>query len=192
MNGIAFIDDNKKDIVIAWTVALFVHILFFSLTGKMFIEPPQFALAPTREIDINLIDMPKEVTQVQEEPKPVEKAIAKPKQLIPTKVLVKPRRVITSSGQVKVEAKPVYIQNPPPPYPELARQMHQEGIVMLSVDVNKEGDPVSVGIIQSSGFHMLDQAALNAVRHWKFQPGRVGDLSVESMVNIPIRFKLNS
>ena len=68
--------------------------------------------------------------------------------------------------------------------------MHQEGIVMLSVDVNKEGDPVSVEVIQSSGFRLLDQAALKAVRHWKFQPGSIGNIPVESTVTVPIRFRL--
>jgi len=91
---------------------------------------------------------------------------------------------------VRVKANPDYFQNPAPGYPELARQMRQEGIVMLSVDVDKEGDPVSVEIIQSSGFRMLDQAALKAVRHWKFQPGSLGGVPVDSTVTVPIRFKL--
>ena len=91
---------------------------------------------------------------------------------------------------VKIKADPDYFQNPPPEYPELARQMRQEGIVMLSVDVNKEGDPINVGITQSSGFRLLDQAALKAVRHWKFKPGSVDNIMVESRAYVPIRFKL--
>lgn len=38
----------------------------------------------------------------------------------------------------------------------------------------------------------MDQAAVKAVSHWKFQPGRIGDLSVESSVTIPVRFKLET
>ena len=198
-------DDNKQDIVIAWTVAVLIHVLFFSFTGKMFVKPPQFAIAPTREIDIDMIQEPKEIVQVQEQPKPVVKkiekviskipkpvvkSIEKPKQLITPKMLIRPKQIITSSAQVKVEAKPDYIQNPPPPYPELAKQMRQEGIVMLSVNVNKEGEPVDVEIIQSSGFRLLDQAALKAVQHWKFQPGRIGGLPIDSKVTVPVRFQL--
>jgi TonB family protein len=172
----------KQDILIAWTAAVLVHAVFFSLTGKMFVKPPQFAIAPSREIDVNLIDMPKEVAQVQEKSNPVIKKVEK--------VVLKVIKHTTSSGLVKVEAKPDYIQNPPPSYPELAKQMRQEGIVMLSVDVDREGGPVSVEIIQSSGYRMLDQAALNAVRHWKFQPGRIGEIVIESQVRVPIRFRL--
>lgn len=226
MNDIIFINNNKQDIVIAWTVALLVHVLFFSLTGKMFIKPSQFAISPTREIDINLIDEPREVVKVQEEarpvvkkaekiipkipkptvkviekvksitpkqliePKQIGKTVEKPKQIVVPKHLVNYKQVVVPSTQVRVEAKPDYIQNPPPPYPDLAKQMRQEGIVMLSVDVNKEGDPVDVEIIQSSGFRLLDQAAVKAVRHWKFQPGRVGDIAIESKVEVPIRFRL--
>ena len=47
-----------------------------------------------------------------------------------------------------------------------------------------------VEIKKSSGFRLLDQAAIKAVRHWKFQPGRIGDLPVESKVEIPIKFSL--
>lgn len=58
------------------------------------------------------------------------------------------------------------------------------------MDVDREGTPIKVEILQSSGFRLLDQAAVKAVRHWKFQPGRVGDLPVESNVTVPIRFQL--
>jgi len=203
MNTTISIDDNKQDIVIAWIAAVLIHFLFFILSVKMFIQQPKFAIAPSREIDINLVDETKEVIQEQSKPiikkiekiipkiqKPVVKTVEKSKQVVAPKLLIKPKQIITSSGQVKVEAKPDYIQNSPPPYPELAKQMHQEGIVMLSVDVDKEGDPVSVEIIQSSGFRMLDQSALKAVRHWKFQPGSIGRIFVDSTVTIPIRFRL--
>jgi TonB family protein len=186
MNVFLSTDDSKQDIIIAWTAAVLIHVLFFSLTGKIFINPPQFAIAPSREIDIDLMDAPKEIVRVKEQPKPVIKKVEK---IIP-KVLIKPRQIITSSGQVKAEAKPDYTQNPPPSYPELAKQMRQEGLVMLSVDVDRQGDPVKVDIIQSSGYRLLDQAALSAVSHWKFQPGSIGGITVNSTVTVPIRFQL--
>ena len=43
-----------------------------------------------------------------------------------------------------MQANPKYFQNPPPEYPELAEQMRQEGLVMLTVDVDREGTPVQV------------------------------------------------
>jgi protein TonB len=61
---------------------------------------------------------------------------------------------------------------------------------MLGVDVDGAGDPVKVEIIQGSGYSLLDQAALKAVRHWKFQPGSIGNIPVDSTVTVPIRFRL--
>ena len=180
------IDDNKQDIVIAWTVAILVHALFFTLSGKMFIKPVQFAIAPSREIDINLMVESKEVIKVEEQQKPaIKKSVALEKIISQVQ-----KQLLTPRAQVKVEARPDYIQNPPPAYPELAKKMRQGGMVMLSVDVDRAGDPVNVEIIQSSGYSLLDQAASKAVRHWKFQPGSIGSVPVESTVTVPIRFRL--
>ena len=210
MNETIPIDDNRQDIVIAWIAAILIHLLFFSLTGKMFVKPPQFAIAPSREIDINLIEESKSVKSpngmvverlslsVEAKQSFNSKKIAssvsmKSKSLLAmtqAKRQTKQLGLLPPSAQVKVEAKPDYIQNPPPPYPPLAKQMRQEGIVMLSVDVNKEGAPINIEIIKSSGYRLLDQAALKAVRYWKFQPGSIGNIPVESMVTVPIRFRL--
>ena len=68
--------------------------------------------------------------------------------------------------------------------------MHQEGLVILRVEVDQKGMPVKVEVEQSSGYQLLDQAALEAARHWRFQPERIGNLPFESKVTIPIRFRL--
>ena len=103
---------------------------------------------------------------------------------------IKLKQATHSISGVKVKANPDYYQNPSPEYPELAKQMRQEGLVMLAVDVDREGIPIQVEIKKSSGFRLLDQAALKAVRHWKFQPGRIGVFPVESEVRVPVRFRL--
>ena len=58
------------------------------------------------------------------------------------------------------------------------------------VEINQKGMPVKVEVKQSSGYQLLDQAALAAVRHWRFQPERTGDLPIKSKVTIPIRFRM--
>ena len=96
----------------------------------------------------------------------------------------------TSQGTIRTKSKPGYFQNRPPKYPPLAKQMHQEGLVMLMVEVDRKGMAVKVEVKQSSGYQLLDQAALEAVRYWRFQPERIGDIPIESKVTIPIRFRL--
>ena len=83
-----------------------------------------------------------------------------------------------------------YRSNPPPPYPEEANRKKQEGKVLVSVQVETNGRPNSVTLISSSGFPLLDAAALEAVRKWTFEPANVGGLPVASRVEVPVVFTL--
>lgn len=87
-------------------------------------------------------------------------------------------------------AKPSRFRNPAPPYPELARQQGQEGLVILVVTVDATGRPVKVILKQSSGFPLLDEAATTAVSRWRCTPGQAGGAPIESVVETPIRFRL--
>ena len=88
-------------------------------------------------------------------------------------------------------AIPDYLRNPPPAYPEPSRLAHEEGVVMLVVDVGHSGNPTGVRLQQSSGFTALDQAAIRAVRDWKFRPATTAGMVVASSVSIPVRFELH-
>lgn len=102
----------------------------------------------------------------------------------------RPSRKGAPSGAATM-ARPRYRSNPPPDYPPDARRRRQEGTTLLEVEVTTDGRASSVAIERSAGFSALDQAALSAVRHWTFEPGRVGGLPVSSRVQIPVRFKLS-
>ncbi|NQV20615.1 MAG: energy transducer TonB [Rhodospirillales bacterium] len=80
--------------------------------------------------------------------------------------------------------------NPSPKYPGMSRRRGEEGQVVLRVVVGPDGRAVSLSVAQSSGFRRLDQAALDAVRHWRFDPARRGPMPVKGVVRIPIRFVL--
>jgi len=94
-----------------------------------------------------------------------------------------------STGAV-TNAKPLMHTNPAPPYPRIARQRGWQGTVRLNVLVEKDGTPDQVGIQLSSGHHVLDNAALQAVRQWKFSPAQSGQLRFSSKIIIPIQFTL--
>lgn len=97
-----------------------------------------------------------------------------------------------SGGGRFTQARPGYFRNPPPVYPEEARRQGREGLVLLRVTVNDEGKPESINILQSSGFVLLDDAAISAVKEWKFKPARFNGIPVESQVEVPMQFKLDS
>ena len=96
----------------------------------------------------------------------------------------------TIPANSQVDAKSGTLKNRAPQYPELARRLAQEGRVFLSVRVDKEGLPIRVEVEKSSGYPLLDEAALGAVRKWEFRPARSGFVPVDSIVRVPIRFKL--
>ena len=71
----------------------------------------------------------------------------------------------------------------PPVYPEIAKRMHISGEVQLEATVDAQGKVKDVKPV--SGNHMLELAAEDAVRQWKFVPGD-GD----SVVTVAVNFSL--
>lgn len=82
------------------------------------------------------------------------------------------------------------LSNAPPRYPYLARRRGQEGRVVLRVQVTAGGDPAEVQVRWSSGYRLLDDAAIRAVKAWRFSPASRGGISVASSVDVPVSFKL--
>lgn len=83
--------------------------------------------------------------------------------------------------------------SPMPEYPDSARKAGWQGTVTLRVLVDEEGKSKSVEVYQSSGFALLDQAAVETVRkRWRFYPAREGEKQVENRIRIPIEFSLRN
>jgi protein TonB len=98
------------------------------------------------------------------------------------------------SGSPKAEsgqmALPRYLNASRPAYPVIARMRGYEGLVLLAVEVLTDGRAGEVRIKKSSGYALLDQSALNAVRAWRFEPARKRNMPLAMTVDIPIRFFL--
>lgn len=80
--------------------------------------------------------------------------------------------------------------NPLPHYPTVARRRGIEGTVTLEVRVDSTGLPERVALARSSGSSLLDEAALEAVRRWRFRPARRAGEPVAGIVTVPITFRL--
>ena len=103
-----------------------------------------------------------------------------------------PQKSASDSSQ-PAAADPVPLSslaNPKPVYPELARQRGQEGLVYLRASVDENGVLTRLAIEQSSGYSMLDEAALDAVKKWRFRPGNLEGRPVRGTVRIPVEFRL--
>jgi len=89
-----------------------------------------------------------------------------------------------------VRARPRYSDNPPPPYPSIARKRRYQGTVVLEVFVTEDGRVGDLRIVESSKYSLLDRAAMKAVRRWQFEPAQQGDRKIAMWVSVPIRFLL--
>ena len=75
-----------------------------------------------------------------------------------------------------------------PLYPEFARSARVEGTVVLEAVLDQTGRVTQLRVIKS--VPMLDQAALDAVRQWRYTPSVYGGHPVSVLMTITIRFTL--
>jgi protein TonB len=58
----------------------------------------------------------------------------------------------------------------PPRYPTESRRSHEQGTVVLGLTLDLNGRVADISIVHSSGYRRLDEAALRAVRKWRWAP----------------------
>jgi TonB family protein len=75
-----------------------------------------------------------------------------------------------------------------PEYPADAREARIQGVVILGVIINKEGNVESIQLI--SGHPMLAPAAIEAVKQWKYKPYLLNGNPVEVDTQIQVNFTL--
>jgi protein TonB len=185
-------------------------------------QPVRSAISQAVPIMVSLITPPPAVEKPKEPPKPLPvkprikrvepqpdppPMITAAREAPPPPAAAEPQPVTPAVTPAPVAAAPAatppvsvvppsldaaYLNNPPPAYPAGARRAGQQGKVMLRVLVNASGSPDRVEIRSSSGFDRLDNAALDAVKHWRFLPARQGDTPVAAWVLVPITFTLES
>lgn len=91
-----------------------------------------------------------------------------------------------------VIAYPLYKENTPPVYPEIARIRGYEGIVLVSAEILPDGRVGNMKIRKSSGYAILDQSAIEAVKPWKFKPAKKSGNPFTVWVELPIKFILRN
>ena len=89
-----------------------------------------------------------------------------------------------------VRTRARYLESMRPPYPKRAREMGWEGTVVLRVEVKPDGTVGAASVHRTSGYLTLDEAALVAVKRWRFAPQTDGAFSFATVVDVPVRFDL--
>jgi len=83
-----------------------------------------------------------------------------------------------------------YLNNPKPPYPAISRRLNEQGLVILRVLINTQGQAEQTELYQSSGHKRLDDSALKTVSTWRFVPGTRNGMPQAMWFNVPINFVL--
>ena len=98
----------------------------------------------------------------------------------------------TANEEPLVEARynVTSLNNPKPPYPLAARKRGIEGQVLLRARVQEDGYCSLVETKQSSGYTLLDSAAVETVKKWRFAPATLSGAPIVSWVEVPITFRL--
>jgi general secretion pathway protein A len=76
-----------------------------------------------------------------------------------------------------------------PVYPAVAMQANVEGDVVIKAVIDTTGRPTKLRVV--SGPTLLQNAALDSVRKWQYQPGYLGDKPVAVEMFISVRFRLH-
>ena len=85
-----------------------------------------------------------------------------------------------------------HLNNPAPQYPSLSRRLGEQGKVLLDVYILPDGSVGEIKLNQSSGFPRLDNAALQAVKTWKYVPAKRGDKPIPFWYVQPVSFVFNN
>ena len=93
------------------------------------------------------------------------------------------RAPIRVGGQIR---PPVKIKDVTPVYPAVARSARVEGEVVIEATVGEDGKVTDARVVKS--IPLLDQAALDAVKQWEYQPPLLNGVPTPVVVTVTINF----
>lgn len=111
----------------------------------------------------------------------------------PARVETPPAPVVTAPAKTDVSISASYsASNAKPIYPNMSKRLGEQGTVVLRVLVKADGTAGAVEVKSSSSFPRLDQAAMEAVKSWHFNPATSDGKAIDEWYQVPIPFKLQS
>jgi protein TonB len=92
---------------------------------------------------------------------------------------------IRPGGDIKPPVRTVYVA---PPYPDLARAARIQGLVVIECTIDPSGRVVDARVI--TGHPLLQNAALDAVRQWRYKATRLNGVPVAVLMTVTVNFSL--
>jgi protein TonB len=76
-----------------------------------------------------------------------------------------------------------------PVYPGIARSARVSGVVILETTIAEDGSVRDVRVLRS--VPLLDQAAVDAVRQWRFTPTLLNGRPVAVLMTVTVAFRMD-
>jgi periplasmic protein TonB len=179
-------------------VAIHLLLIYVVATSLGIVKVPNF-VKPMEAVIIDSPQEPQKFEPVETKPdlaKPdlqVEQTIPE----IPVEVPIEeapPAEAVTTSPAppAPAEVASLSVKNRvDPPYPAQSRRAGEEGTVTVRVLVDPNGRPSDVSVAQSSGHPRLDQAAMEAIKKWRFAAAVQGGSAVAAYTTVKVTFRLD-
>jgi protein TonB len=103
----------------------------------------------------------------------------------PTTQPAAPKGPVRVGGQIREPSK---VRNVPPSYPEIAKQARVQGVVVLEAVISPSGEVTNVRVLR--GVPLLNDAALQAVRQWRYTPTMLNGQPVSVVMTVTVNFRL--
>lgn len=134
-------------------------------------------------------DSPPEFNANRELPEPVEHSqIPEPTEAVKSSEPAEAYQSVAPSPiQARIDAPPKPKHTIKPKYPSESRKRGEQGSVGIEFIVSSDGSAKSLSVVSTSGFPLLDEAAINAVREARFTPAK----SNGKTIDFPTRIKLD-
>jgi len=113
---------------------------------------------------------------------------ADPKEVLAVQQLAPPKSRGPDAAALATSLK--RLRAPSPDYPVSALTQRLAGSVTLEFTVNTSGEPRDIHVVEATPPGVFDQAAINAVKHWRYAPLLVDGAVVEVPVRTRMRFEL--
>ena len=131
-----------------------------------------------------------------EKPPKVQPKKIKPIEHLQSEQLASAKHLSKQDNQVDAVVeleKPALFKGPRPKlkYPLKAKRRGYQGVSLLAIELDTEGNIVKLSVVKSSGYKSLDEAAINNVKQWQFHPFKQGQHAVRARFTVPIEFKLS-
>ena len=187
-------EPEKSPLSERFIVVGLVVLLHLSVFASYYLQP-EIPAVMVNEMSISFANMQMQQADITPQPKPKPREVEPepseepaPKEMPPVQQNATPLSPVVLDAEPDYKAD--YLNNPKPPYPMVARRMGYHGKVVLDVEVLAEGKAGDVKLHQSCGYDILDNAAVQTVKTWRFSPARRFGQAVTQRFLVPIKFSL--